>query len=339
MKGKHLTEYDRQEIARLLKTNATQQRIADRLGKSKSAISQEIARNSRSPKTRYGKAGCYEADVATKKAYVRRKYAKFQGMKIINSPRLNRFVDTQLLNFQSPSAISGRLKACLERDDEEKLLPCVSRSAIEKYLGSVYGEHIRVALVNFRKQYQRRRSHKPNERLSERTFIDERPMEIVNRERVGDIEMDFIASGRGGSGYLLTVTDRRARKSFIRKLLPVTIESLTALLLKIKREFPELKSITTDNDILLAQHNLLSKTLEVPIYFCHPYSSWEKGSIENLNKYIRKFIRKGSDISSYKKSLIERIEWLANHRFMEVLGFLTPDEYLRDWRKGCLDWG
>ena len=189
----------------------------------------------------------------------------------------------------------------------------------------------------FKKQYKRRRSRKLSEGLSERAFIDERPPTITNRERIGDVEMDFIVSGKSGSGYLLTVTDRKSRKSFVRKLLPVTVENLTNLLIEVKAEFPELESITTDNDILLAQHNLLAETLGVPIYFCHPYSSWEKGSIENLNKFVRKFIRKGSDISSYKNALIARVECLANGRFMEVLGFWTPDEFLERERRAVLE--
>lgn len=138
--------------------------------------------------------------------------------------------------------------------------------------------------------------------------------------------MDFIVSGKGGAGYLLTVRDRKTRKNFIRKLYPVTFENLKFALLEIKSKFPELKSITTDNDLLLSQHNILSETLEVPIYFCPPYSSWEKGSVENLNKFIRKFIRKGSDISSYSKEMIQRIEDISNNLYMAVLGYLTPNE-------------
>ena len=322
--GKHLTKYDRNEIGRLLAQGKKQREIAERLGVDKSTISRELKRNSRSTKTRYGEPNDYEAGVATQKAYSRRKYAKFQGMKIIGNHKLKCFIDACLLNHQSPSAISGRLRTGREE------LPYVSRSAIEKYHSSPFGSEVKFELNRFKKQFRRRRKRPKEEKLTERTFIDERPEVVTNRKRGGDVEMDFLVSGRGGTGYLLTVIDRRARKSFVRKLLPVTREGLTALLLEIKAEFPELKSITTDNDILLSQHNLLSETLGVPIYFCHPYSSWEKGSVENLNKFVRKFIRKGSDISTYKKSLIKRIEDLANSRFMEVLGFLTPDEYLRE---------
>ena len=111
----------------------------------------------------------------------------------------------------------------------------------------------------------------------------------------------------------------------------MTVENLKLTLLEIKQKFPELKSITTDNDVLFAQHNTLSRLLEVPIYFCNPYHSWEKGSIENLNKFIRKFIKKGSDIYLYTEDQIQKIEDLANNRYMQVLNYLTPEEcYLKD---------
>ncbi len=96
-------------------------------------------------------------------------------------------------------------------------LPFVSRSTIEEYLNSAWGEHIRVELKMFKKKYRRRQNHNKKPALDDRAFIDERPKEITNRERVGDVEMDLIVSGKGGVGYLLTVCDRKTRKSFTRK--------------------------------------------------------------------------------------------------------------------------
>lgn len=333
-KGKHLTKYDRREIARLRAKGESFAKIAARLGKVKSTVSYELKKNSRSKKSRYGQPGVYDPDVAQQKASVRRKYAKYVGMKIVQDKPLRSFIDRQLLKFQAPEAISGRLKLGIEKDETSRVLPYVSRSAIEKYLGSVHGEIIRVELDRFKKRYRRRRKKRPiDKRLAGRVFIDERPAEIEKRERIGDLEMDFVVSGKGGSGCLLTAVDRKSRLGFIRKIQPVSVENLKVALLDIKLHFPELLSITADNDILLACHNELSTLLEVPFYFCHPYSSWEKGSIENLNRFIRKFIRKGTDISSYKNNLIAEVEGLANGRFMGVLGYLTPLEVLGEFRE------
>jgi len=319
-KGRHFTKEDRLELAKMLKQGYSLRRIAIRLGRNVSNVSREIKRNRRAKDTRYGTPLAYDPHVAQQKAYSRRHSASFRSQKIVRNPDLRKFIDRELLNFQTPQAIAGRLSVGREG------LPYVSRATIERYLVSPYGEPIRLAIQLFKSRYRRRRPRKRSEPLHDRVFIDERPEVIKNRERVGDVEMDFIVSGTNGMGQLLTVVDRKTRKSFVRKLFPVTVENLHNLLLEIRQEFPELKSITADNDILLAQHNLLGKLLGVPIYFCHPYSSWEKGSVENLNKFIRRFIAKGSDIHTYSTEQIRKIEELANTRFMEVLGFLTPNE-------------
>ena len=323
--SKHLSIEDRREIEALLKKDYSIRRIALRLNKTASAISQEIKRNRRSMNSKSGVPGEYIASVASQKAKCRRREASRRYKAILGNPALRKFIDHALLGLQAPEAIAGRLKTGIEN------LPYVSRNSIERYLHSIHGEAIRVEIAAFKKKYRRRKNHNKKPVIDDRIFIDERPEVIQKRERVGDIELDFIVSGKNGRGRLVTATDRRTRKSFIRKLFPVTAENLKLTLLEIKQAFPELKSITTDNDVLFTQHNTLSQVLEVPIYFCNPYHSWEKGSIENLNKFIRKFIQKGSDIYLYTKDQLQKIEDLANSRYMQVLGYLTPEEcYLKD---------
>jgi len=94
-----------------------------------------------------------------------------------------------------------------------------------------------------------------------------------------------------------------------------------------------MKTITADNDLLLQRHKELEKLLGVKMYFCDPYSSWQKGSIENANKNIRKRIPKGSDISQYSKYYVKKTEEKLNNRIMECLDFLTPYEALERFRK------
>ena len=93
-----------------------------------------------------------------------------------------------------------------------------------------------------------------------------------------------------------------------------------------------MKTITTDNDLLLQRHRELEKLLNVKIYFCDPYSSWQKGSVENANKHIRKYIPKGSDISKYSKYRVKKNEKKLNNRIMECLDFSTPYELLEKHR-------
>jgi IS30 family transposase len=162
--------------------------------------------------------------------------------------------------------------------------------------------------------------------------IDDRPVVITNRERVGDLEVDFIVSGKAGSGYVLTAADRKLRIGFIRKIQPVTVGNVLKALLDIKKAFPEVRSITTDNDILFRYYKQLEKALGVPFYFCDPYSSWQKGSIENYNGEARVYIKKGSDISQYNTAYIQMTEDKLNNRYMEVLGYKTPKEALEEYR-------
>ena len=165
-------------------------------------------------------------------------------------------------------------------------------------------------------------------KLKDRKFIDKRPKIVEKRKRVGDAEGDFIVSGKSGKGYLLVLIDRKTRYVFIEQILEVTIDNVHERLLKIKKEFPEMKTLTLDNDILFRMHKTLEKILEIPIYFCHPYHSWEKGSVENVNKYIRKYISKGSDISKYDEEYIKAVQDKCNERFMKCLDYLSPAESL-----------
>jgi IS30 family transposase len=236
---------------------------------------------------------------------------------------------------QSPGAIAGRLKAGLEPG-----LPYVSRDTIETYIKSVHGRRIeyqlKVLKAGQKHRNKRRRPYTPPPG-DPKIYIDDRPDVIKNRERVGDLEVDFIVSGKAGKGYALTAADRKLRVGFIRKILPVTVANALKALQDIKRVFPELTSITTDNDILWRFHKQLEKALGVPFYFCDPYASWQKGGVENYNGEARVYVKKGSDISQYGEVYIATVETKLDNRYMKVLGYKTPKEALEEYRKQCSD--
>ena len=268
----------------------------------------------------------YDPHKAHHKAYVRRKYAKFRGMKIVDDRNLHTFVENALREGRSPESIAGRI--C----KQEKQLQGISGDSIERFLKSVHGRKIEAARNKLKAKKQRRR--RPNtKKLNDRKFIDTRPQIINRKQRVGDGEADFIVSGKNGKGYLLTVTDRKLRMSSIEKILPVTIANVHRAFKRIKKRYPELRTITTDNDLLWKRHKLLEKELDVKIYFCHPYHSWEKGTIENTNGVIRKDIPKGADLSRYSKHFIRVVEAKLNNRYMDCLDFRTPEEALALHRK------
>jgi transposase, IS30 family len=318
----HLTENERDQIYLLRKQRYSLRGIADVLGRSVSTISSEINLNSVSDE--------YQPSKAHIKARTRRKDSKFQGRKIIGNPGLRESVESKLKAGRSPGSISGRISRV------ETHLPSISADSIERFLASPHGRAIEYERKQLKKAKQAKKRSKRNKlvKLSDRTFIDDRLQIINDRLRVGDVEADFIVSGKNGRGILLVVVDRRLRITFIARILPVTIKNVHKAFKRVKRLFPELLTITTDNDILLRFHKELERILKVPIYFCHPYHSWEKGTVENTNGIIRGYIPKGSDISTYSDKYIQDVEDILNDRYLDLLEFKTPDEVLAEHRKG-----
>jgi IS30 family transposase len=239
------------------------------------------------------------------------------------SKELRRFVEKYLLSGQSPTAISGRIKY------HEKHLPQVSGNTIYRYLRSPYGKMIGLKL----KKKKRPRKGAKKKKINDRVFVEKRPKIIEKRARIGDVEGDFIVSCRPGRGVLLVVVCRKLRVVFLELIHNISVDEVHSAFLRIKERFPEMKSLTLDNDILFRMHRVLSSLLKLKIYFCHPYHSWEKGSVENANKFIRKYIPKGSDFSRYSKTEIRVLEEKCNQRFLKCLKYSTPKEVLLKHRK------
>lgn len=240
------------------------------------------------------------------------------GKKIALDADLRSFVEENLMDDQSPDAISGRLRGI------ERALAYISPAAIKRYIRSVYGRKIEAHRAKIFKRRSRRRT--PKAALDGKRMISKRPKRINERKGLGHMEGDFIVSGKSGKGILLVLVDRRIRKTLMERILPVSVKNVEHALLRMKKRFPEMKTITFDNDLLFLEHKRLEQKLGVKIYFCHPRSPWEKPSVENINKWIRRYVPKSSDISRYSKAFFANLEVKANRRFMEVLGYYTPEE-------------
>lgn len=195
---------------------------------------------------------------------------------------------------------------------------------------SIHGRSIEAQL---RKKKKRRSKKRTTGTLDGRTFIDKRPSSINTRMRIGDAEFDFIVSGKEGKGILLVVVDRKLRVTFIEPIYTVTIKAVHEAAQKIKGRYSEWRTGTTDNDLLFARHRELEMELMIKIFFCHPYHSWEKGTVENTNGEIRKYFPKGSDVSLRSSSFFKDIEKKLNVRFMKCLKYRTSDEVLLLCRK------
>lgn len=208
----------------------------------------------------------------------------------------------------------------------------VSASAVRRYIATPYGRRIEAHRARVFRKARKRRGLNPS--ITGKRLITKRPAYINRRHGLGHCEADFIASGKSGAGLLLVLVDRKVRKKLLEKVYPVSVRAVERALTRMQERFPELRTLTFDNDLLLLEHQRLERVLTVKIYFCHLHSPWEKPSVENVNKVIRRYIPKRSDISKISRPFIRRLEERLNRRFMATLGFRTPDEcYARERRR------
>lgn len=238
-------------------------------------------------------------------------------MQIVSDKNLQDYVEKELYRDQLPGAIAGRLQ-------KKKLR--ASKDTIYRYIKSVYGRKIEYHRSKLR---QKRRRKKPRSKpWADRVFINMRPIIINTRRRIGDAEGDFIVSGKSGKGILLVVVDRKTRLTFLEQILEPSLVAVTRAFLRIKKRYPELRTLTLDNDILFRHHKELEHKLGIKIYFCFPGHAWEKAQVENTNRYIRRYIPKSSNISRYSKYRIKELEAWLNRRFLKVLDYATPQEVM-----------
>lgn len=311
---RHLDRVERKEIGLLLAKGYGLRDIASALNRSPNTISRELRKNSTK--------GVYDPSKAQHKVYVARKYSKYQGMKIVGNPTLRSYIEEKTKIGWSPELISGRIKTI------EKHLTDISAKGIYKFVRSIYGRPLQWYLVN--KGRKRKQTHRVKvTQLQNRIFVEQRPKIIDKRRRFGDWEGDFIVSGKTGQGVLLVLYERRSRYTLIRRLLVQKIELVHQVLYQLTGGFI-INSLTLDNDIVFKRHQELSRLIGAPIYFCRPYHSWQKGGVENTNRLIRRYIPKGSNVSSYSDEYIAIVQAKLNERPRKCLNYKTPHEVMKE---------
>ena len=154
-----------------------------------------------------------------------------------------------------------------------------------------------------------------------RVYIEERPV----LDAPGHLEIDFIVS-KYSSHVLLVAVDRYTTNTWVRKLPNRKRTTMRSALSAMFRGV-ELKSITTDNDLAFTCWRELEVLLNTRIYFTHPYHSWEKGLVENTNRWIRCFVPKRRDIKSVSEEELNEIHSFLNDRPRECIGFQFPSMY------------
>ena len=302
---RRLCKADRAGIERMNKEGMSQVAIADVIGFSQSTISKELGRNRGLRGYRYKQA----QELATE----RRESKRSRPRKIVGE--LQEEVEERLLRKHSPEQISGALARLNEHVSHETIYRHI---AADKNAG---GELWRQLRINNRKR-RRPRVKASRERIAGRIGLDKRPKAVERRVRFGDWEADLI-EGRKGSGFLLSLYERKSRLGCLVKLETKTKEETTLAIIETLKAY-RVRTITYDNGLEFSGHLDVTEALEAKGYFCQPYHSWEKGGVENFNGLVRQYYPKGMDFSSITQQHFMETERELNQRPRKTLGYLSP---------------
>jgi IS30 family transposase len=309
MRGyRRLTREDRIAIEKGLEKGKKQIEIAEQLGFNRSTICREISKN----KAEYGP---YRWRGAQAKSVVRRK-PLFDYERKIKGP-LEELITAWILNGLSPEQVSNRLKL-------EGAQWSVSHETIYKWIYKIQTGLIPYLRWKPRKRQRRgggcRRSIQP----IAKKMIESRPSAANERSEQGHWERDLLLGTRSGPA-LLVIQDRKTRLTLLKKVVnKTTLEVNRATIEALKGQM--VLSTTNDNGTEFSDYKPLEAALKTEIYFCHPYTSSERGTVENTNGLIRQYFPKGYDFSRTSEAEIKVIEDLINKRPKKVLGYLSPWE-------------
>ncbi len=202
----------------------------------------------------------------------------------------------------------------------------------DKIEGGDLWQHLRIARKPYRKRYGR---YEKRGKIKNRTSIDESPEVVGKKGRIGDWEGDTIM-GKDKKSVLLTLVDRKTLYTIIVKLDSKRASEVAKAVVKVLYPLKQrIKTITFDNGLEFAEHEIMSKKLEAQIYFAHPYSPWERGINENINGLIRQYFPKGTDFNEVSAKEINFLVNRLNNCPRKTLGGKTPNELFKGIRT-CL---
>jgi len=313
---KKLCQKEREILFKLRKEGLSFREIGKILDRSHTTLSREIRRNSGKPGFESG----YTPSFAEKQA--RHKRYRSGRKPRLSDPVIKDLALNYLKQGYSPNVISGLLSK-----NHPELSVC--HETIYRYLY----QHCAFDLSNYlptgRWQRKKRGLKRKTGVLRDRNriLISQRREEINDRKELGHWESDSVVSSK--SKTILNVSvERKSRYVQITKLKDSSAQQTYAALYdRLKAHGANrVKSITFDNGTENACYKDLEHNLKIETYFCLPYHSWEKGSVENMNKLIRQFIPKGTDLEQISVEEIRKIEETLNSRPRKILGYRTPLE-------------
>ena len=306
--AKHLTCEERQFLYRLKKKGKSNTEIAELMGRHRSTIGRELSRNT-------GGRG-YRPQQAQRLANERRLASRRPHK--MDHPEVHQYVQEKLENHWSPDQIAGRVR----RDFPRASWRWLSRQTIYDWIN------------DHRPEWQAwlRRGGRPLEKrgkLADCVRIDGRPDVINRRRRYGDWEGDTIV-GLGRRSALVTMVERKSGYLRMGRVDSMRSEDTTRVAKRKLKDLPKnlRRSMTFDNGKEFAEHQRLSRSTGMEVYFTDPYASWQKGTNENTNGLIRQFFPKGTDFTQVSHREVARVERLINERPRRRHGYRTPAKIL-----------
>lgn len=320
MKKQHyMTKEERYQLEAYLRAGKSVAWIAREMGFCERTIYYEKKRGAYEHERTYGPEIRYSADKA-QQIHRYNQTAKGRPLKIGNDRAYAEFLECKILKdrFSPAAALAAARKSRHQTD------VCVST------LYSYIDKGIFLHLTNkalWVKSKRRKRGYEPVRRIAHPNLpsITLRPEKIKQRIEYGHWEMDLIVGKAGTRPVLLTLTDRKSRQEIIRKLPNRKAATIRAELMKIRRQV-KIQSITTDNGSEFMEYDELIRAVKCPIYYCHSYAAWEKGSNENHNRMIRRWLPKGTDFTKISKKQVAAIQDWMNNYPRKVLDWKTPLE-------------
>lgn len=331
----HLKESERYKIEVLLSDGRKISEIARLIRRNRATIYREIERGTivRLQHDLSEKAE-YRAHVAQAE-YARRGRNKERSLKIGRDKELEAYIRVKLIEGRySPDAIIGEIKAI-----GLKFIGMICTKTLYNYIdrGMFSGISNKDLWI---KRNKKRRKYRPVGRMSRTNrmcrSIEKRPLEIEKRLDYGHWEGDTIKGPLGSKSSLITLTERKSREEIILKVDHASQEEVKAAVDSLERKYgcgfkSKFKSITFDNGVEFLdwqslEISVLGKGRRTTIYFAHSFSSWERGTNENHNRMIRRFIPKGTNIATVSEDKIKEIESWMNAYPRKILAYRTPKQ-------------
>lgn len=316
-----LTLEQRYRIEALKTEGFTQTAIAVHLGFSKSTISREFKRNI--PKRGSG-AKIYVAEKAHIKSVNRH---RFKHKAICFDEPMKKQVRRWLkIEKLSPEFISAQwVKNGQPGVSHETIYKWIWKCKFSNQRKHAQDKYIYVNLKHARRRRKRGNSKDNRGLIQNRVSIENRPRVVEKRKRLGDVEVDLIVGKNHGSGLLVTI-DRASMLITIDKIKSKKPDHIKKLLMKRMADNQHLKTMTFDNDMAFSLHYEIAKELSIKTYFTRPYTSQDKGSIENRNGVIRRFYPKKTDFNLITDKNISKVEAMINNRPIRKFEYQSANE-------------